>query len=126
MQYHVEDEYVRDFSFEPEIILRRKDSLHIQREKYQHRKRQKRRKQFKQRQIVAISTNYDPYEAGPSSGGGCGSLSPSDFETSYSQGDVSPVDTIEWINSDDLDSDDKEEIQRSPVDIELEEFYYVS
>lgn len=28
--------------------------------------------------------------------------------------------------SDDLDSDDKAEIQRSPVEVELEEFYYVS
>ncbi|KXJ80428.1 hypothetical protein RP20_CCG025166 [Aedes albopictus] len=122
MQYHGKDEYVRDFSFEPEIILRRKDSLHIQREKYQHRKRQKRRKLFKERQIVFISTDYDPYEAGPSGAIGAGSRSPSDVETSYSQGDsVSPVG---WINGDDLDSDDKEEIQRSPVDIELEEFYY--
>ncbi|XP_062560788.1 chloride channel protein 2-like isoform X3 [Armigeres subalbatus] len=133
MQYHVEDEYVRDFSFEPEIILRRKDSLYIQREKYQHRKRLK-RKQLKQKHIVSISEAYDPdlYEAGQSTAacGGGGSRSPSDVEISCSQAeDASPTNTgggSRWINNgDDLDSDDKEEIQRSPVDIELEEFYYM-
>lgn len=118
MQYHVEDEYVRDFSFEPEILLRRKDSLYVQREKFQHRKRLKRRKQFKQHQIVAISKGHDPFGD---------SQSPSDVEASYSQGAASPTDTAtDWTNNDDLDSDDKEEIQRCPVDIELEEFYYVS
>ncbi|EAT42523.1 AAEL005950-PA, partial [Aedes aegypti] len=84
-----EDEYVRDFSFEPEIILRRKDSLHIQRENSNSGKSSPSRQ-------TTIRTRRDPV-----------------------------VVAVAWINSDDLDSDDKEEIQRSPVDIELEEFYYM-
>lgn len=125
MHYHIEDEYERDYSFEPEIILRRKDSLSIQREHYQHRKQLKRRKQFKQSQIVAIARlpvirrlSSSPAEGGPMAQ--CSGTA--DAGGSFQQ----PTPASPTDQSDDLDSDDKAEIQRSPVEVELEEFYYVS
>ncbi|EDS40747.1 chloride channel protein 2 [Culex quinquefasciatus] len=124
MHYHIEDEYERDYSFEPEIILRRKDSLSIQREHYQHRKQLKRRKQFKQSQIVAIARlpvirrlSSSPAEGGPMAQ--CSGTA--DAGGSFQQ----PTPASPTDQSDDLDSDDKAEIQRSPVEVELEEFYYM-
>lgn len=130
MHYHIEDEYERDYSFEPEIILRRKDSLSIQREHYQHRKQLKRRKQFKQSQIVAIARLpglrrlSNPAEGG---GGGLMAQCPGAAEAGGSfQQPTTTATPTDQSQSDDLDSDDKAEIQRSPIEVELEEFYYVS
>ena len=100
MHYH-QDEYVRDHLFEPEI-LSRKDSLHIQREKY-NRCRLARRK-FKRK----INKN-------------------SVRKRLQAHNSKSQIRTI--CENDENDEDDEDDFERqipSPVDQEVERSYYVS
>ncbi|XP_035894794.1 chloride channel protein 2 isoform X1 [Anopheles stephensi] len=147
MHIPIKDEYVRDFSFEPEIILRRKDSLDIQREKYHRKRLNSRRKRLKQNALLVLAKTaaVPPEHRQPESdhgkgGGGAGDVlgrtrSGSNSETSaYIPSSMSNATLIDVSSSDacpvgtgldDLDPADKEEIRRSIVDIEIEEFYYM-
>ncbi|XP_058128872.1 chloride channel protein 2 isoform X2 [Anopheles ziemanni] len=142
MNIPIEDEYVRDFSFEPEIILRRKDSLDVQREKYHKKRLNSRRKRLKQSTLHVLAktlpisgaledrrSSSDVVDCG--GGGGDGAMT-------QSGGECEPIalSTRSWVRSpvdqcspgsalDDLGPEDKAEIRRSVVDIEIEEFYYM-
>uniref|UniRef100_A0A182SIP7 Uncharacterized protein n=1 Tax=Anopheles maculatus TaxID=74869 RepID=A0A182SIP7_9DIPT len=150
MHIPIKDEYVRDFSFEPEIILRRKDSLDIQRDKYHRKRLNSRRKRLKQNalQVLAKASavpppppDHCPAKPDNGDGGVVGEAhertrSGSNSETSACiPSSMSNATLIDVSSSDacpagsgldDLDPADKEEIRRSIVDIEIEEFYYVS
>uniref|UniRef100_A0A182P7R8 Chloride channel protein n=1 Tax=Anopheles epiroticus TaxID=199890 RepID=A0A182P7R8_9DIPT len=164
MHIPIKDEYVRDFSFEPEFILRRKDSLDIQREKYHRKRLNSRRKRLKQNalHVLAKSTALVPpaiaqrvgvvesaedatgsqQQDGTTNSGrtsdtsawppGTSNVGSSSNTVNSSSNamliDVSPAGTACPATGsalDDLDPADKEEIRRSIVDIEIEEFYYM-
>uniref|UniRef100_A0A182MA61 Uncharacterized protein n=1 Tax=Anopheles culicifacies TaxID=139723 RepID=A0A182MA61_9DIPT len=149
MHIPIKDEYVRDFSFEPEIILRRKDSLDIQRDKYHRKRLNSRRKRLKQNALQVLAKaapvpppdQQRPTEPAINYGDAGGEVlegtkSGSNSETSACiPSSMSNATLIDVSSSDacppgrgldDLDPADKEEIRRSIVDIEIEEFYYVS
>lgn len=139
MHIPIKDEYVRDFSFEPEIILRRKDSLDIQREKYHRKRLMTNRKRLKQAALQALAKHSLPranHEQKPIPAlGGSADVSESEASVvpSVSIGEpATPISVSSFDDArptsalDDLDPADKEEIRRSVVDIEIEEFYYVS
>ncbi|ETN67164.1 chloride channel protein 2 [Anopheles darlingi] len=138
MHIPIKDEYVRDFSFEPEIILRRKDSLDIQREKYHRKRLMTNRKRLKQSALQALAKHSLPraptHEPKPIPVQN-GSADVSESEASavpVSIGEpATPISVSSFDDArptsglDDLDPADKEEIRRSVVDIEIEEFYYM-
>lgn len=167
MHIPIKDEYVRDFSFEPEIILRRKDSLDIQREKYHRKRLNSRRKRLKRNALLVLaktaaivppplghqqrvvekndpgempvrpygvengSRNSETSACLPTTSSSSSRSSTTNMHTSSRSNamliDVpSPNDCPAGSGLDDLDPADKDEIRRSIVDIEIEEFYYVS
>ncbi|EAA07584.4 AGAP002891-PA [Anopheles gambiae str. PEST] len=166
MHIPIKDEYVRDFSFEPEFILRRKDSLDIQREKYHRKRLNSRRKRLKRNALLVLaktaaivppplghqqrvvekndpgempvrpdgvengSRNSETSACLPTTSSSSSRSSTTNMHTSSRSNamliDVpSPDDCPAGSGLDDLDPADKDEIRRSIVDIEIEEFYYM-
>lgn len=108
------DEYIRDYSFDPELLLGRKDSIKIQKRVYQKKKlgkKPKRRKLF----LTIPLTDSNQYGNSGSSSGASG---------------LRPAGKTQEENSDneeDIDDEDANiNLPQKQIDSKIQEFYHVS
>lgn len=94
------DKYIRDYSFEPEILLERKDSIHVHRNKIK-RKRLLKRRTYKDRLSLYIRRRPQTIQEENSR----------NIEDDKNEDDKASLDELEELNE---------------LDLEVEGFYYVS
>lgn len=105
MMNNLKDEYVRDYSFDPEIILGRKDSLSVQRKQYAMRKITKKPRK---RKLLIIPQEYMNRK----------------FKWNQNRCDRKNAENDKL--STDEDDDDTLEPPPNQIDSQIEGFYHVS
>jgi hypothetical protein len=109
MMSNSKDEYIRDYSFDPEFILGRKDSLSVHKKQYERRKIMKKPRK---RKLLIIPQEYINRKF--------------NCNNNDNNSDRKHVANRRQNLIEDDDDDDKVENPQNQVDLHIEEFYQVS